>query len=246
MKILSWNVYAKNKTLEKVQKHISDGGYDVVCLQEVPEEETQSFLDFFPHGHVAEEHLDFRKKKEVRKLNLVILTKMPIIQSVVVRHETSENAAKRYNNFYADFHYVDVSYNGETCRVFNTHFMCVASPYFRLGQLQEVLSHVPEHSDKYVICGDFNNFGMPVVNPFLAWHYGYSKKELFVNEKKLFNKFFEKHSLKNVFKGKRTFLWFPLQLDYILPAKGLFVLGKRVHPKTHGSDHYPIELSIRI
>ena len=243
MKVLTWNIYKKNKSFEQARKFIVSGNYDVVCLQEVPIEETPKFLELFPHGLIAEEYLEFKSKNRADKLNLLILSKLPITNSGVVRHARNERT-KRYKDFFVDFQYIDVSSGGRQFRIFNCHLMCVASPSYRLSQLQEMLEHSPNDERHIVLCGDFNTFGMPFVNFFVAWYFMYKSGEWRIAEKKIFENQFKVSKLKNIFKGRRTFSLFPLQLDYILLPEEISLKEKRVHTLAHGSDHYPIEVTL--
>ena len=74
MKVVSFNIYKRNKKLETVLSFIKDGEFDVVCLQEVPIEVVENFLQLAPYSHVADEYVEYGRTGRIDHLKLVILS----------------------------------------------------------------------------------------------------------------------------------------------------------------------------
>lgn len=244
MKILTWNIYKRNNKLKQAKALILFGGFDVVCLQEVPVGVVGQFTALAPYSHVADEYITYRKSGKVEHLQLVMLSRHPIIESGSLRHGPEAKPNKRYTTFDLDFQYIDIKYGKRKQRIYNVHFKCVAPPAYRLQQLEEVLSHIPKRR-KAIICGDFNSFGRVWSNVVLPPVFRHNPRQLWINERKALEARFAEHQLHNALAGKRTFSKFPLQLDYILVPDRYRVTASAVHSYPYGSDHYPVEVKIK-
>lgn len=245
MKILSWNIYKNNQTLDAATAFLAGTACDVVCLQEVPAAELIRFASLMPYMEVADERMVFKGSGRVDHLKLVILSRFPIVGTGKEAHAPLTKPSHRYETFHLEYQWVDVMVEEEVIRVYNTHFMCVTGPARRLSQLQEVLESlgVPERS---IICGDFNTLGTVVFSLVLARVFRFSFQEVFINERKEIEQAVAARGLVNVFRRYRTFFPVPLQLDYILVPKTLSVEAKDRYKERYGSDHFPISVTVAV
>ena len=248
MRVLTWNVYKDNRRLHKVFNFLKNGKFDVLCLQELPLHATKELESLGAYRVLEDASVIYKDAwKEPERMCSAIISSFPIHNYGVVRHkgfyEEKTPRDIRYADFKADSLYVDIETEGRKLRIFNVHFKCVAGPHHRLSQLRDVLERFhPEREN--IVCGDFNAFGHPMVNPFVAGYFGYRMREWLVNEKKLLAKAFEHHGLQNPFRNSVTFLKFPMQLDYILVPEKTRVRAQKRFLSSHGSDHLPLSVDI--
>lgn len=251
MKILTWNVYRKNKNIEGIMGFIVSSEADVVCLQEFPSHFVDRLHALEGYHHVIEEEtfaLKDSPNTTVRMMT-VLLSKYPIVHHGTVPHKDSyvsdaeRKRPMKYSYFHSDSLYIDINAEGKKFRVFNAHLRCVAGPHHRLSQFKELLAELSEEREN-IVCGDFNTFGWSALN-FVLWKpFGYRRNELFINERRSFDTVFEEYGFQNPFKGRITFLSVPAQLDYILVTKETSVASARRFLNTQGSDHVPLLLEI--
>ncbi len=239
MKVLSFNIYKRNRRLDEVLQFIREGEFDVVCLQEVPIEVVDRFLALAPYSHVANEYYEYTRTGKVDHLQLVVLSWLPIVKATAAKHKNHDTPLKKYRKFDLEFQSVMVRYKRKDIRIHNVHFKCVAGPTYRLDSLQEVIDSLPS-TRRSIICGDFNTIGRIWTNIFLYKIFRYSKSEILLNEYTALQEKIAAHEYHNAFAGLRTFAKMPLQLDYILASKDLLVLERVRYQKRFGSDHYPI------
>lgn len=247
--INTWNVSRHNKNLLQDLKHIESEGPDIICLQEFPAEKLNLLAELTDYTFVqADEKFIAKKPKRSTSLKLITLSKLPISCHTIIRHEAMPYKPWRYINFKSldiSFLYIDIEHPQiGPIRLFNVHFECVTSPSVRISRFLQVTANF-SHYKTNIICGDFNNFGKPWINLFVWWFYrNYSFKEIFQDEKKIFQQHFEKQNLYNHFNNSKTFRKIPFQLDYILTPPSIMVLEQKVLSFNHGSDHNPILLKI--
>ena len=245
MKVVSFNIYKRNKKLETVLSFIKDGEFDVVCLQEVPIEVVENFLQLAPYSHVADEYVEYGRTGRIDHLKLVILSWLPITKTTVTKHKKHETNSKKYRQFELEFQSVVVRYKRKLIRINNVHFKCVAGPLYRLESLDEVIESLPSVR-RSIICGDFNTFGRIWTNIFLYKIFKYSKSEVLINEYQALNDKIIQHNYHNSLEGLSTFSRLPLQLDYILVSKDMLVLERVKYKQRFGSDHHPIMVLIAL
>ncbi len=245
MKILTWNIYKRNKNIQKAIMFLKKQEADIVCLQEFPVQHIELLKSLNPYIAIYEEVLIYKNnRKPDERSYSIIASKFPIQQQTVIAHKSSYGHINRYKHFQSDSFYVDVDTpEGQFFRIFNTHFKCITGPNHRLAQFKEVVGHLSADR-RNIICGDFNTFGKPLLNLVLWKYLGYKAREITVNENKKMARLFDVHSLKNPLKRQVTFWKFPIQLDYILIPSYIEVKNKRVFKHPHGSDHFPLLLEI--
>ena len=244
MKILNWNVYKDNKKMQTLIAKIEEIDADIVCLQEVPEKYQEQFLNLYEHAIVSVEGWTYRKTGEKVLIYNIILSKYAI--SDVYSKDISLNnifEAWRYVTFTSEFVTATVELDGKQYEISNTHLRCVAPPWVRIKQFEEVLSHI-DMSKKNIICGDLNTFSWPLLNLLLWKRYKYSWRELLTNGRKLFDTIFRTHNLINPHRGISTFKLFPVQYDYILVDEEITAKAAYKIKESCGSDHYGLVLEI--
>jgi len=247
--ISTWNVSRRNRNLLQDLKCIESEDPDVICLQEFPADKVSLLAELTDFTFVqADEKFIGKKPKRSTLLKLIILSKMPISGHKVIRHEQIPFKPWRYINFKdldISFLYVDIEHpKMGPIRLFNVHFECVTSPSVRSARFLQVTANFSRYKTN-IICGDFNNFGKPWINLFVWWFYrNYSFKEIFRDEKKIFQQHFADQNLHNHFNNTKTFRKIPFQLDYILTPPSIKALERKVLGFNHGSDHNPILLKI--
>lgn len=247
MKIITWNIYHKNKNIRGAVQFLKTQNADIICLQEFPPEKIELLNELNMELANEDELLEFKNpRKEPLRFKTIIASKFPVKSQGVIPHknvyEYVTRADNRYKNFKISSFYIDITIGIDNFRIFNTHLKYIASPYYRLSQFREILENFSKERHN-IVCGDFNTFGRPLINMFVGKYFGYKLREVSINEKNIFNILFDLHQLKNVFKGMITFPKFPAQLDYILiPAYMNVVKRKRL--RLHGSDHFPLLLEI--
>lgn len=244
MKILTWNIYKKNKHIHKAVAFLKKQKADIVCLQEFPATYLELLKSLDGHVAMCEEVWIYKNnRKPGARIYSIIISKFPINQHVVIPHKNTYGHINKYRHFQADSFYVDVDTGQGLFRVFNAHFKCVAGPHHRLAQFNEVIGHLSSDRQN-IICGDFNTFGKPLVNILLWKLFGYKAHEIKINENKNLAALFKVYGLKNPLKRQVTFWKFPIQLDYILVPAHVEVKKKRAFMRPYGSDHFPLLLEI--
>ena len=248
MKILDWNIYKDNKKIDSAIDFIKSGDFDIICLQEFPTKYLDKIKNIGYHYKIAEERFVYKKDRPDAVMYQVILSKYDFLSANKIEHDNKHDAfkeSKKHDTFTTESIFVDVNVQGKKYRIFNTHLKCVAGPYCRMSQFNNLLENIDNSNGvNNVICGDFNTFGKPLINFFVWKYFGYRLPEITINEKKLFNTHFELNGFRNVFKNTVTFLKFPLQLDYILIPKKMKIINKKRYLKSYGSDHLPICVEI--
>ena len=248
MKIINWNIYKKNRNIQKAITFLRQQQADVICLQEFPIDQINLIENIGFYITTCEEvHIYHKKQKPIMRAYSVILSRFPIIQSSVIPHKKrympSNGKREKYAYFQADTLSADIDTPQGLFRVFNIHFKCFAGPHHRLSQFAEVMKHLsPERHN--MVCGDFNSFGKPWVNVLLWKLFYFRIQDIPINESKRLAKILKTHHLQNPLEHQVTFLKFPVQLDYILIPEHLEVKAKRAFFRLHGSDHFPLMLEV--
>jgi endonuclease/exonuclease/phosphatase family metal-dependent hydrolase len=240
MKIVSWNIYRRNRHLTRLPDFVRGLEADVVCLQEVPLNALPLLEGALPHMVACREFDPLKKHMETQ---LVILSKHPLHSHTRVEHgsppATSLAARLSGKCMGKEFHFIDLSVHGQQVRIFNAHLPLKVPPSFRLAELDFMRKYLATDRHNFV-CGDFNSFGGPLVNPAWGWFYGYRGQDYLIHERKRIERMMAAHGLVNPFGGKRTHHLLNIQLDYILLPQTLHVRQKHILRERCGSDHYPL------
>ena len=251
MKILSWNICSGNKNqYEKLGQLLKKYDPDIVCLQEVNLDCSSNILEFSKYYSIQAIDYYSLKKKEKAEHRLVLLSKLPILNknsenkfsiSDLTKISLWEKINKWQESF--EFQYAQVLYKGKNIKIFNVHFEVGAGPYIRIKQFLKTTEKFNNSGDNF-ICGDFNIYGKWYKNILIGWAMGFSFKEMFIDERRRFQKLFKVHNLKNPFYRKITYPLFALQLDHILVPQSWEVKKIELIKNRHGSDHRPIMLEV--
>jgi endonuclease/exonuclease/phosphatase family metal-dependent hydrolase len=253
MRIYSWNICDSNSRLERVLSFITDLQFDILCLQEVPED-FLSRLKALPYNCAYYVDLERHFPGHIRKDYLVILTPYKITDQggFITSKGLQQPLRTRYfvqamklfgwseidnhGGIWAD---IGIPVVSVPVRVFSLHLrsdgpsertkeVTIAGRYFH-----------PEAIN--IVCGDFNVIDSPWLKIF-NWIMGSSIKEgmPWYPERELFEDTFRHYHLVNPLKGRRTHTLFNNQLDHILLSEHLRILNAEVLSTALGSDHYPI------
>lgn len=248
MKVVSWNIWIKNKDQLK-SIHKLGTNYDIIALQEVTVETVELMNNLLDYHMFVATDLFVSKRGIVKELKLVILVnkKHQVLhhQRLNVEIITQRSFWDRVNRWKESiqYQYVDVKIDGIVYRVFNSHLEVGAGPKTRITQFKALARNFDQKAHN-IICGDFNIFARWYVNVFVGIAMGFSWREILTNERHEFEKLFDSLQLVNVFKNQHTYPRFRLQLDHILIPDSLKFKNEKVIKNVHGSDHYPITVDI--
>jgi len=142
-----------------------------------------------------------------------------------------------------EFQYAKIKYQNKIIKIFNVHLEVGAGPYIRFKQFFKTTEYFSSDMED-VVCGDFNIYGKWYKNFLIGWAMGFSFKEMFIDERRRFQKLFKSAGLKNPFYKKITYPTFALQLDHILIPESWEVKNVTLIKNRHGSDHRPIMLEV--
>jgi hypothetical protein len=212
------------------------------------------YLKNNPSYHMAY-LLDVEARQKSKNAFLVTLTKYKIISSgdyqycqVSVTSPFIKGAERLFGRKkQGKSMYIDVSTTSGIKRVHNIHLSWPVGPETRVKQFSDFLA-TAKPNESHLVLGDLNTFGRFRNNVFAYALFGYSLKELFVNEKNIFQNFFEEYGWQNPFEGTTSPTWpwnlSGAQLDYILVSKNALIKYKGLLKDTSGSDHRPQILEI--
>ena len=244
MKILDWNVYYKNKSLDNLLRLIDDTSPDIVCLQEVP----GSWLEYF----VGEDHwneaycVDFGIKKES---GFELYYNLTLANETILEYRVSKLSKLKTNSlvsklsgWYDSREYIKAHLQNGMC-VYNIHLESATNPQQRIREFCNVLE-TGSNQEHALYCGDFNIFGRWYVNIFIGGLYGFKREDYTIHERAYFEKLFCEHNLMNHFYNQITYPSLRLQFDHIVTSQEEIISSKRVIQQKYGSDHYPIMLDV--
>jgi len=244
MKVLTWNVYKDNKKMSKLILQLQKEDADIVCLQEVPERFLEKLSGMYEFVVSSNEGWTYRKTGEEILILNVILSKFEI--SHVFTQDISLHTlfeARKYKQFSSEFISATINVKGINYEVSNTHLRCVAPPWVRVKQFEEILKNI-DTNKRNIICGDLNTFSWPLLNLLIWKRYSYTFKEIWTNGRKIFDTIFTTHNLVNPHRGVGTFKLFPVQYDYILVDKEIVVNSSQKIKQLSGSDHYGLVIDV--
>jgi|SRR3989344_5497655 len=254
MKIYSWNVYYHNKKIELMLNFIKNLDFDVLCLQEVPENLLGN-LRALPYQTVHAIDLEFISKEKSCAVYHVILSRFPIRTSgavppvrVVLPWRTY--TILKFRSGWTDiinreFLYADVETPTGVLRIFSVH-LALSRPRDRKNEFELIRQNIPKEFPA-IIAGDFNIlefapikifnwlFGSPITHA-LPWY----------DERSEFEICFEKFCFQNPLRGQKTHNLSRSQLDHILVPNDAKVLKAEIIKETYGSDHHPVFIEVVI
>lgn len=257
MKVYSWNIFFRNGKLERAFDFIRDLDFDVLCLQEVPEEFLAK-LQKLPAYIAFATDVDRVYTDRVERNYLVILSRHPIVSHSAFAHELPEpplrtrlvvkamhmanwtRIANRHG-FYAD---VAVPGSAHPLRVFCLH-LTLAHPELRRKEFETAMREY-DPALPTIVCGDFNILDTPFVAPF-NWLLGGSISDAlrYQRERTAFEARIAVLGLMNPLSGQRTHV-ISRQLDHILTSRDISVASAHVMKERVGSDHYPVHVQVTI
>ncbi len=178
MKVYSWNMYYHSKKLGEAFRYIESLDFDVLCLQEVPEEMLKRLAALPYHSASAVDIAFFSKKKE-GTIYAVVLSRYPIRASeaivfprvvlprrarLLLKMRTGWTGHYRHGSVYAD-----IDTGRGLVRVFSLH-LALSSPSDRKKEFDVVKSFLPR-AFPAILAGDFNVIEHSLTKP-LNWFAG--------------------------------------------------------------------------
>ncbi len=253
MRLINWNISAFNKNIRRALDNILSHCPDILCIQELPQNGLDC-LKMFSNYNLAY-LLDIEVNRASKNVFLVILTRHKIVDTGIYEYCQDKISSpfiqcsrkifgrkKQTKSLYADIETAD-----GIKRVHNLHLSWPVGPETRIRQFSHFLD-VAKPNKSHLIFGDLNVFGKTRNNILACIPFGYNLKEFFVDEKVVFQDFFEKYGLQNPFEGTISSTWpwsfSEAQLDYILISKNMAVKNKYLLKETYGSDHKPQILEV--
>lgn len=252
MKIYSWNVYFRSRSLNKAFEYIKKLDFDVLCLQEVPENFLKR-LQALPFHFVSNPDVTFFSRRKVETIHTVILSRHPIAASGTITFSDitlprRASLALKARSGWSGFRdrgavYADINTGKATIRIFSLH-LTLTSPSDRKNEFERVKSFIPENFPT-ILAGDFNIIEHSLIKP-LNWFTGATLSESvpWHRERKHSEKRFKEIRLKNPLRGKVTHRFSHSQLDHILVPEGATIVKAEVIKQTYGSDHHPVFVEI--
>ncbi|MBI4079761.1 endonuclease/exonuclease/phosphatase family protein [Candidatus Kaiserbacteria bacterium] len=255
MKIYSWNIFFRNGQLERAFEFIQTLDFDVLCLQEVPEEFLAKLRSLPVHIAFAPD-VDRIYPDRMERNYLVILSRHRIVAHSVFALELPDpplrtrlvvsamriakwtRIANRHG-FYAD---IAIEGTDMPLRVFCLH-LTLAHPEARRKEFETAMREY-DPAISTIVCGDFNILDTPFVAPF-NWLLGGRMSDAlrYQRERTEFEERIATLGLINPLSGQRTHV-ISRQLDHILISEGLSIESAHVVAQRIGSDHYPIHVKI--
>jgi len=260
MRIYSWNMLFENKKLEEAFTFIKELEFDILCLQEAPDEFLKR-LSALPFHMASAPDDDYESEGKSHRVHLAILSRYPIkaahafalpdrtlsrplrgkifvflLQSLGIwpRHK---NLGNRHGL------YADLQSPRGLMRVFSLH-LSVTAPVHRKEELGIAFSHL-DPSLETIVCGDFNILESYRVSP-ASWLLGGTLSDVCMTraERRWMEAAFKEHGFANPLLGHVTHPFSSSQLDHILLSKDLMATDMEVLKNAHGSDHRPIRVTL--
>ena len=231
---------------------INSHKFDVMCLQEVSKDMLKK-LEEIPQYSILSCVTDEIRVGE--KSFLVIMGRCGFVK---MKKFFGFKFTKEPINFWAKVvgwkegigcHCVDVAfvdtkntYVSTPVRIFNIHLDHLISPNARIKLFRQVLKKISLKKTN-ILCGDLNiidhwSYTIPYRLLLMMWD------SIDVDERSLFQEYFDRHNIRNIFEGCETIkLWFD-QPDHILVPQEVLIINKKVFNETHDSDHKPLVVEI--
>jgi endonuclease/exonuclease/phosphatase family metal-dependent hydrolase len=236
LSVLTYNVSKLTDSADQVtyrqslRKWITEHEFDIVCLQELEELDSDAYEIEGYHGI-------FSGKRIGSQLNLGIklFTKLPMIRSGHIDFQ-----ANSFNRLL----WVDVASGADTLRIITVHLKSYNFLYYSPSRVYDqmrsaltarswhtelISAFIAESPYPVILAGDFNE------TP-----YGNAYRRLTTN-------------LTDTFSGSGAFheytYWFagmPFRIDHIFISDRLAPAGYKVHHEAWWSDHYPVSARVRL
>lgn len=255
MNVYSWNIFFRNGKLARAYEFIRALDFDVLCLQEVPEEFLYLLQKLPVHIAYAPD-VDRIFPGRVERNYLVILSRHSIVSHSKFALEMPEaplrtrlfvRAMRPYSwsqiqnrhGFFAD---IEIEGFSTLVRIFCLH-LTLAHPKARRNEF-EIAMREFDRSFPTIVCGDLNILDTPLVAPF-NWLLGGSFGDAIrcKRERIEFEARIAALGLMNPLRGKRTHV-ISRQLDHILTSRDLAISSAHVMKERVGSDHFPIRVEV--
>lgn len=247
----------RNKRLDEAFAFIRDSGFDVFCLQEVPEDFLER-LRALPFNMAAAQEADREHAGARSTQYVVILSRFRIEREGSIPLADGAPRALRsrlFLSFMASIRifahvrgnrhnvYADLSTHGGTVRVYNLH-LPLTHPSQRIEEFERSLIG-KDASVPAIVCGDFNIIESPKVSV-LNWLIGGRASDaiLYRRERSRIERRFIEHELQNPLRGTSTHPLSRSQLDHILVSNNFSIKNAEVIPERFGSDHHPIRAEL--
>lgn len=263
---MSWNVYALNKQVPDAFTFIQSLDFDILCLQEVPDSllEMLRTLPFHlatsidntwvtdalhPEQGESTMHLVILSKHSIEKTAIYpyppLPTKKPLQMQAfhIARYAIGmwRGGAIRGRTTLAAW----IQIGEKTIQVFSAH-LSLYTPQTRAAEFEVIAQHLDSDSIP-IVCGDFNTLDYWMMRP-LNWLQGGRLADAmpWARERENVEAQFKKANLMNPLSGKSTHPVAKSQLDHILLPPNTPITDSRVLFELHGSDHYPVKVSIQV
>lgn len=250
MNLYSWNMHHRNRDLDRALSFIQKLDFDVLCLQEVPEQFLER-LKTLPCRIAYGVDVDRLSGKTFERNYCVILSRHPIVGTrefafpafplalrtklfILLLHPLGWRRTANRGSACADIELP----NGRT-RVFCLH-LTLSYPERILREFDAAME-LRDPSLSSVVCGDFNILERPHIT-ILNWLLGGRARDMFAwrSERGAMEKKFARLALQNPLRGRPTQTISRSQLDHILVPKEFRVVRADVLPDRRGSDHHPV------
>lgn len=245
MRIITWNIRKDNKKAQDAILFALSQNPDILCLQEVP----QNILEYLREtpGYTVHASYDFISKNPEKHGYTVTLTRLPVSDEREIPYDRNMNQSIMNRYLYEKLiHQVEqhnailitIQTDKGLLHVVNTRLSCAVNTRSRLIEFQNMIERVPSDIPT-IFCGDYNVVDSQLVNRVTGWVRGFKRPDYKLNERKEFEKLFNKHNLINIFRGRSTSLVNRplLQFDHILIPKTVVVTHKELFKRRYGSDH---------
>lgn len=240
MRVASWNVLNTNNDTARLRRFVETVDADVIALQELTPAHIAALRNLrVGHLYLAE---DFAERGETSFLG--ILSRTPALHIRALDHNPGRNTSDsllgnrmQWIECLQSQSVVVATGLGPVC-VVNLHLSCAVSPQQRKTELQATAPHF-SGVEKVVVCGDFNSFARPWLNPLIGWALGFRPRDRGCDERAEIRNFAAQHGLRQAFPSAITFPRFGLHLDHVL-VRGMNIPSGRVYESTFGSDHRPV------
>ena len=266
LSVLSWNMLFSNKNQEDAFAFIESSSADVICLQEVPIEFLERLRTLpFHLTHAIDTRWEtdpLHPERGDTTTLLVILSRYPYVSSdrislpplakqVLIRTRLFHLGLRIFGIwkggrvYEREAQFADINVGTQVIRVINTH-LPLRTPEVRRKEFEVLRSH---HSGEAIdfMCGDFNILEHPYIK---VWNYfqggSLGSAMPWSNERGTMEVLFKDAGLKNPLRGQCTHPISRSQLDHILVPPAMEVISAVVNKNAHGSDHRPIEVSVRL
>ena len=252
MKIVSWNIYFRNADFDRAFRFIESLEYDVLCLQEVPEE-LLTRLKKLPVDIRWSVDVDRLFKQGTVRNYLVILSRHPIEdvreftfslphipwRTKLFMHLLRPLGWSKIEGRTALIADVKLPGYSSPVRVACLHLL-LAHPSVRFTEFERTMEAIGETSEK-ILCGDFNIIESPKVS-LISWAHGGTVLDtlLWKRERAELERRFAHYRLVNPHLNQITHPFSRSQLDHILVSGHMKIKNSGVMEDPTGSDHLPI------